>query len=485
MTIITEGGLRPSRIEFVPEPRQGVTPNDPDWRMPSERVSAFNPGFAINYSEDSGLGDIDYSRQPIMEENEMEMSYSLQKGQWICDSDGNPQGMAAYGIMRTAGILSSSLTVVRRMSSGKQTGSNAPKLQPSSTVDARYNPEAASDGADSTPKASRTYAVLKGVDVNEGTLTAERGEATVLVELTCPAERGRSYQIDQPPSGPTTLAVKSTNPADTGMQVSMESEDMSSAELVSLNSDDATNVVATTTEFSDIDAIEVYGPDEGEDDPLVGEGDADYQGNIVVGVDTGDPESSDYSPAMGEWLSVLWGNLEYGNTHGDEGIPLLAGGSHADPISGDSQPDYYSPQNIGIERPPGEAIEHAGGVQTLEAEFSNNIERTPSGGREQIQHHGMRALEATVAMFGETVSSYFQRIAQSGQGATTRFLFGRNNPEHVDWVNAVISEIDMETSAGENSLEREATVMGRQAADGGPAVDVSSQGSSSGSSGSS
>lgn len=476
MTIITEGGLRPSRIEFVPEPRQGVTPENPSWSMPSERVSAFNPGFAINYSEDSGLGDIDYSRQPIMEENEMEMSYSLQKGQWICDSNGDPQGMAAYGILRTAGILTSSLTVVRRMSSGKQTGSNAPKLQPSSTVDARYNPESASDGADSTPKASRTYAVLKGTDINEGTLTAERGEATVLVELTCPAERGRSYQIDQPSS--TTLAIKSTNADDTGMTVHIENEDASTTEDVSLDGSDATTVVATTSAFSDIDAIEVHGPDGN----LVGEGDADYKGNIVVGVDTGDPESTDYTPAMGEWLSVLWGNLEYGNTHGDEGIPLLGSGSHADPISGENQPDYYSPQNIGIERPPGEAIEHAGGVQTLEAEFSNNIERTPSGGREQIQHHGMRALEATVAMFGETVSSYFQRIAQSGQGATTRFLFGRNNPEHVDWVNAVISEIDMETSAGENSLEREATVMARQAADGGPAVDVSAQGSSSGSS---
>lgn len=465
MTIITEGGLRPSRIEYVPEPQQGVTPTDPAWEMPSERVETFNPGFAINYSEDAGLGDVDYSRQPIMEENEMEMSYALQNGHWLKDADGNPLDMAAYGLLRTAGVLTSSLTVVRRMSSGNQSGSNAPLLQASSTVNARYNPDAASDGSDSTRKATRTYAVLKGMDVNEGTITAERGESTVMSELTCPAERGRSYQIDQPTS-PTVLALKSTNSADTGMQVTIENEDAGTSEDVTLDSSDATTVVVTTEEYGDIDAIEVRDADGN----LVGETGADYQGNIVVGVDT----SGDGSGSMGDWLSVLWGNEEYGNASGDEGIPSLGSGSHADPISASEEtPRFYSPQNVGIERPTGEVIEHAGGVQSIELEFENNVERTPSGGREQIQHHGMRNLESTVAMFGETVSSYFQRIAQSGQGETTRFLFGRTNPEHLDYVNAVISEIDMETESGENSLEREATVMARKATDGGAAVEVS------------
>ena len=472
MTIITEGGLRPSRIEFVPEPAQGVTPADPAWRMPSERVESFNPGFAINYSEDAGLGDIDYSRQPIMEENEMEISYALQDGQWILDGAGDPQGMAAYGLLRAAGILTSSLTVVRRMSSGQQTGTNAPRLQPGSTVDARYNPGSAADGSESTRKASRTYAVLKGVDVNEGSITAERGESTVMVELTCPAERGRSYQIDQPPAE-TTIAVHSTHPDDTGLQITIESEDATTTEQVTLDGTDATTTQATTNTFTDIDAIEVR---DGSGNLIDGVGSRDYQGNIVIGIDTGDPSATDYSPTMGEWLSVLWGNDEYGNTHGDEGIPTLGAGTHADPISAAGEtPRYYTPQNIGIERPTGEPIEHAGGVQSLEAEFENNVERTPSGGRQQIQHHGMRNLEATVAMFGETVSAYFQREAMSGTGKDTRFLFGRNNPEHLDWINAVISEIDMETSAGENSLEREATVLARRGPDGGPAINVSSQ----------
>lgn len=472
MTIITEGGLRPSRIEFAEEPSQGVAPESPGWRMPSERVESFNPGFAINYSEDAGLGDIDYSRQPIMEENEMEISYALQNGQWILDEAGDPQGMAAYGLLRAAGILTSSLTVVRRMSSGEQTGENAPRLQPGSTVDARYNPDSPADGTGSTGKASRTYAVLKGVDINEGSITAERGESTVMVELTCPAERGRSYQIDQPPQE-TTIAVRSTDPADTGLQVEIESEDAATSEQITLDADDATTTVATSTAFSDIDAIEVR---DSEGNLIDGVGGRDYQGNIVIGVDTADPSATDYVPTMGEWLSVMWGNEEYGNTHGDEGIPTLGEGSHADPISAAGEtPSYYSPQNIGIERPQGEPIEHAGGVQSLEASFENNVERTPSGGRQQIQHHGMRNLEATVAMFGETVSAYFQREAMSGIGQDTRFLFGRNNPEHLDWVNAVISEIDMETSAGENSLEREATVMARRGPDGGPAVNVSAQ----------
>lgn len=469
MTIITEGGLRPSRIEFVEEPRQGTTPKNPEWMMPSERVTAFNPGFAISYSEDAGLGDVDYSRQPIMEETEMEMTYALQHGQWLVDENGSPQGMASFGMLRTANLLPGSLTVTRRMSSGHQTGENAPVIKPSSTVNARYNPEATGDGSDSTPKATRTYAILKGVDINEGSITGERGESNVLVELTCPTERGRSYQIDQPPQE-TTLAVYSTNSADTGMSVSIESEDAETAETITLDSQDATTTVATTATFSDIDAVEVAD----QNGTIVSkDGAGGYEGNIVVGIDTGDPSATEYTPTMGEWLSIMWGSQEYGNAHGDEGVPTLGDGTHADPISGESQPSFYSPQNIGIERPTGSAIEHAGGVQSIELTFENNIERTPEGGRQQIQHHGMRNLEATVAMFGETISSYMQHEAMTGVGEDTRFLFGRTDPEHVDWINAVVSEIDMESEAGSNSLEREATILGRQDENGGSAVSVS------------
>ena len=467
MTIITEGGIRPSRIEYVPEPVQGQSPQNPAWNMPSERVTSFNPGFAISYSEDAGLGYVDYDRRPILEENELELEYALQ--QWFLDANGNLQDMAAYGLLRNSNVLPSSLTVVRRMESGDQSGANAPLLQPSSTVNARYNPSAASDGSTSSAKAARTYAVLKGVDVNEGSINSERGESAVMAELTCPAERGRSYHIDQP-NAQTTLVLYSTNANDTGKQITIEDENAGTSETVTLDSADATVLKATTSAFADIDAIQVAD----ENGNVVGRNGADYLGNIVIAIDEGDPSSTSYTPTEGEWLSVMWGSNKYGDTHGDEGVPLLGTGSHATAISGaGNQPQYYKPANLGIQRPPGADIEHAGGVQGLEATFENNVERTPQAGRQQIQHHGMRALESTITMFGETVSSYFQRIAMTGQGEDTRFIFDRAGNEYIDWRNAVISEIDMETEAGENSMEREATAMARRGPDDEAAVAVS------------
>lgn len=469
MTIITEGGLLPSRIEYVAEDTQGVTPANPSWEMPSERVSEFDPGYTLNYSEDSGLGEVDFTRDPTTEETEMSMTYALQR--WLLDGAGTLQDMASYGLVRAANRLPASLSVVRRIESGDLNPDfgNAPLVQPASTVDARYNPASATDGSGSTAKVSRAYDVLKGVDVGESTATAERGNTAWEMELTCPAEHGRSYRIDQPTAS-TDLLVWSTDAGDTGYTVTIEDEGAATSETVSLDATNATTQVLTANSYANIDAIQIEDPNGN----VISEDSDTYVGNIVVAVNAGTATS----PAEGEWLTVMWGSAEYENTYGDPGIPPLGTGAHASAISAAGErPSYYRPQNMSVERPVGDAIEHAGGVQSVELSVGNNVERIPSGGREQRQHHGMRGVEVSITVDGETVGTHLNNEMVRGEEETSRLLFNRAGDEYVDLESAVVSETDTADSAGENSPEREFTVLAQIGPDGEPAIAISAAGS--------
>lgn len=469
MTIITEGGLLPSRIEYVEEPTQGTTPADPAWEMPSERVEEFDPGFALNYSEDAGLGDVDYQREVITEENELSISYALQR--WFLDGTGGLQDMAAYGMVRSANRLPASLSVVRRVESGDLNPdyANAPLVQPASTIDARYNPASASDGSGSTAKVARSYDVLKGVDVGEATLTAERGESTWMSELTCPAEHGRSYQIDQPPET-TDVLVWSSDAGDTDFQVVIEDEGNATSETITLDSTDATTQVLSANSYDNIDVVEILDPNGN----VISEDSDTYFGDIRIAINSGTATS----PAEGEWLFVGFGANSYDNTYGDPGIPALGAGSHATPISAaDTRPTYYKPQNMSVERPVGDAIEHVGGVQSVELSFGNNVERTPSVGREQRQHHGMRGVEMSVTTDGETISKHMQNLQMMGDAETTRVLFNRADDEYIDNQSAVVSEAGTADSAGENATERDFSVLAQRGPAGEPAVDISAAGS--------
>jgi hypothetical protein len=464
MTFLSAGGIRPTRAEFVPEPNQGVAPVDPAWQLISPRIETLNPPMPIEYSEDSGLGDVDFRRDPLLESPELELEYPLHE--WLLDGSGDPQNMAAYGMERVANTLPSSLTFVSRTTFGLvDNDTSTPKTAPGSTVEARYH----TDAATATGKASRVYSTMKGLDVGEGTLTAERGESTWMVSLTCPAEHGRPYQIDQPNSS-TLLALRSTDAGDTGIQVTIEDEGAGTTNTVSLDGSDATTLVSTDGQFADIDAIQV---EDSNGDVIDGEGGRDYAGNIVIAVNTGDATS----PTEGEWLAVMWGSNEYGNTYGDPGIPLLGAGSHASYTQPTNSLPFYHPNNMSVERPVGDSFEDVGGVSSTEISFGNNVERTPTGGREQTNLHGMFAPEASITASGETIQQKMQHEQATGAGVTTRIVFNRADDEYIDLVNAVVPETDLESAAGENNPESEFSIMPQQAEDGGRALVISSAGS--------
>jgi hypothetical protein len=289
-----------------------------------------------------------------------------------------------------------------------------------------------------------------------------------MVSLTCPAEHGRPYQFDQP-NASTLLAVEPQSAPDNDLKVAIENEGAGTTNNVTIPAG-STDPVSTTAPFANIDAAEVR---DANGDVIDGDGGRDYAPNLAVAVNDGD----ETSPTVGEWLGVLWGSGEYGNTYGDPGIPTLGTGSHGNlPSTPSGSLPFYHPNNMSLERPVGSSFEDVGGVQSMEVSFGNNVERTPTGGREQTNLHGMFAPEGSVTASGETIQQAMSHEQATGVGETTRVTFNRTDDEYIDLVNAVVTETDLESAAGENSPDSEFTLMPQKAEDGGRALEISSAG---------
>lgn len=433
MTIQTEGGLRPSRIEMVEEPTQGVTPNNPDWRTISDRISTFETeGMGPEPVEKAGLGDTVHNIEAGLEEPTLTLEYALQR--WFVDENNEANDLSAYGIIRVAGSTPSALSIVERMQSGD--ASENVLIQPASTVAYNYG-----DNKQASSKASRVYTVAKGCEVSEPTLTAEPSEVDWAVESSIMCDHARSFQIDQPNSS-SNLAVKSTESGDTGIEITIESEGASTSESITLDSSDATTVVTTSSSFGDIDAIEVTGGGNGEDSVT------NHEGNIEIAL-------TDGSGGQGEILSVLYGSAYYGNTYGDQGVPTLGSGSHG----GEIGTPFYKAANLGMYRPPGELFEAGGSVQTVELAVENDNERTPiQRSREQRIHIGMQTIEMTVTYDSETGShrNLVERMAMDADDSVLEFT--RNGAETVTLADSVVTETSRTREATENNTEQEVTL---------------------------
>lgn len=429
MTIQTEGGLRPSRVEMVPEAEQGVTPADPAWETISDRVTMFETdGFGPEAVEKAGLGDTVHNLEPGLEEPTLTVGYDLQR--FFVDNSGNPVDLAGYGFIRVAGSTPSSLSIVERMTSGDE--ENDVFVRPESTIEYNYN-----NNDSATAKETRVYTVSKGCEVSAPTLTAEPSEVEWASEVEVQCDHGRSYQIDQPVSE-TMLVVESTDSADTGLSVVIESEGAGTTETIQTDGTDAETAVVGTTSFSDIDAIEIQD----------GNGNvADHAGDIIVSTDDGG--------SAGEALFVAYGSNFYQNTYGDPGVPTLGSGSHA----GEIGTEFYKVGNLGVYRPPGSLFEAAGSVQTIELAVENDNERTPiQRSREQRIHIGMQTVEMTVTYDSETGShrSLVQRMSMEGQD--TELQFDRAGNDTVTLVDSVVSETARTREAESNSTEQELTI---------------------------
>lgn len=415
---------------MVPEDTQGVTPADPAWETISDRVTMFETdGFGPEAVEKAGLGDTVHNLEPGLEEPALTVGYDLQR--FFTDGSGNPVDLAGYGFLRVAGSTPSSLSIVERMTSGDK--DNSVFIEPESTVDYHYN-----DNDSATAKESRVYTVAKGCEVAAPTLTADPSEVEWSSEVEIDCDHGRSYQIDQPPTGGSTLHVESTASEDTSLDVVIENDDASTTETISTDGTDGTTAVAGATSFSSIDAIEIQD----------GSGNvADHVGDIIVSLDDGG--------TPGEAIFVAYGSDYYGNTYGDPGVPVLGAGSHGSEIG----TDFYAVGNLGVFRPPGDLFEAAGSVQTIELSVENDNERTPQQrSREQRIHIGMQVIELTVTYDSETGSHNNLVQRMSMEPLDTELQFDRAGSETVTLVDSVVAESGRTREAESNSTEQEVTI---------------------------
>jgi len=351
-----ESGQRPHRLEFVREATIGVTPADPEFEAYSDAARSFEPAVNPNIAPQDALGEADSSGSYAgTEESDLAITYGLQR--WLLDGSGNAGDAAYDAFARDAdNKLPHTHTVVRRM---EQAG-----LDPDNTVSGNASYD------------TRQYWVGRGGAVDKAVITGDPSEGgPVQVKLTYGFERFRPFQIDQPDTL-TLLVVSSSSANDTTQTLTIEDEGGANSVQVAL---DGTNLVSTSVEFADIDALEL---------------DGETEGTVTVAINTGTVSS----PTEGDTLAELDGTNSHDTDDGDRGVPALGGGSRAGRVG-----TGYELLEDGdtVELPDGTAI--GDNIAAIEVSVANNIVRQarastagPAIAAEK------RECEVAATVFGET-----------------------------------------------------------------------------------
>jgi len=311
-TQTAESGTLPGRYEWVVEPAPMEVPTDPEWNRFSDTIRSFSASPGASYARQDGIGTPDAKdHNRGTEDPSASIGYDWQR--FPVDGSGNPVGAEAYGILRDEynQLLASLLAVERTEVPG------------------------GNDGA-----GMRVYSVVRGAKVNTVNPTNDpSNENPILMELEFQPTKVRSYAIHQPSAG-TTLELTSTADTDT-MDVTIESEGASTTETISL---DGTTAVTTTESFDDIDVV--WLADQPEGDVTVTDG----SGTTLLEIAGGLTYSDDDQPV-----------------DGDQGIPALGAGSHADPIG----TNYEHFVGDRVERPVGSPVRPR--VQTASWTVENDL----------------------------------------------------------------------------------------------------------------
>lgn len=409
-----EAGIQPYRLEFVRETTKGVTPDNPDWSLFSDNARSFEPALDPAIQAQEGLGDVDYAGSFAgNEQGELSVLYDLQ--QWLIDGSSNALDASYDGVERDSdNRLPNTHSVVRRI--------DVSSLDAGNTING------------STSYDTRLYFVGKGGKVDEAVFTAniDSGQP-IAVELSYLFEKGRYYQIDQPDSG-TLLTVKSTDSSDTSQTLTIEDEDAGTTEDVSL---DGTNVVSTSSQFSDIDALEL---------------DAETVGDVVVSINDG----TNSSPTEGDNLAKLYGQTSYDQGEGDLGVPALGSGSHASTISS----SYELPlDGDKIELPSGTALSN--NITSTEMTFSNNVDpkATDDGPRPTLVEGG-RDAEVSATVFDETET--YAKTIEMLKNTSQNFKWTPSDPNgdtgSITLGNTDITDVSEAEEARQDVIEVDVTI---------------------------
>lgn len=353
----SESGLRFSRVWWTRETEAGVTPADPEWEPYSDHLVEFEAGIDPGVEGVDGLGTPDPAQfSGTVEENEIMITYSLQRA--IVDGSGDPLDPCADAMLRNlANQIPNTHSMVAR-------------------------DEALAPGPDDPDgcEGQRMYLVMKGGKADLSMEPDATEAQPTPVELTYTPMKCRSYHFYQPASA-ESLLVYSSSSEDTTQTVTIEDEDGSTSEELTL---DGTNMVGGSTTFEDIDAIELSGETVGE---------------VTVAINTGD----ETSPAEGGEITTIHGAEYYaedeGTVEGDLGVPIIGAGSPGSEI-GQGYEDFFGDR---VERPAGARL--APDLQNITLEIDNDLDPQPRQNGTGVRvHEGNRDITITCNVIGEKVS---------------------------------------------------------------------------------
>lgn len=427
MTLLDPGGFRPTTFTFAEESTQGEIPTDPAYETIADTlISVEYEGVGAEQVERPAIGESVADLRAGVTEPSVSVSYELSR--WIYDSGGNPDDLSGYAINRVAGRPYSSLMARHEITLGDNAA--GVYIQPEATLEAI-------EGSASSPtaKESRRIAVIKGIEVEEATLTGDPTEAVWTVESSLAAEDVRLYQFDQPTSS-QTVEVASTDAADTDLHVTIE-DDAGSTETLQLDGTDATTAVTGTTSFDSIANVAVFADDSGSP----GDRSRNHAGNITV---TGSTST--------ELYAVMHGVDSYETSDAASGTPLTGAGSTTS-----APTDPLQPHRMTVERPTGTALIPEGDVANIEISLGVDMTRTPTSGTSQRVYPGMVSPEFSVTYDGETAAMQLTQEQRNSTATDTVVDFNGDGTYTVTFPDAKVMEATESQSAGETQAENEAT----------------------------
>ena len=428
MTLLDPGGFRPTTFKFAEEATQGVIPTDPAYQIIAETlVSVEYEGVGPEQVERPGIGDSVANLRAGMAEPSVSVTYELSR--WIYDASGNPDDLAGYITNRVAGRPSSSVMGRHEIVLGDNDAGVG--IQPEATMQALEG----DSGTTATSKESRRIAVIKGVEVEEATLTGDPTEAVWTVEASLAAEDVRLYQFDQPATG-QMMNVASTDSGDTGLHVTLEADD-GTTETLQLDATDATTAAVGATSFDSLANIAVFEDDGGSP----GARSQNHSGDIHV---TGASSS--------ELYASIHGIDRYETSEGASGTPLVGSGSTTAAPS-----EVLQPQRMTVERPSGTALIPEGDVANIEISLGVDMTRTPTQGTQQRIYPGMVTPEFSVTYDGETAAMQLVEEMRESAEVDTVVDFNGNDTYTMTFPGAKVTEATESQSAGETNAENEAT----------------------------
>ena len=329
-----ESSLQATRIEYVQETEEAVSPTDPDFQVLSDFLDEFNFSPGADREGIEVLGDADI-RDMFRSSEEPEFTTSFYKQQGFVDSSGDPQYPAGEPLAYSDGCDLPSYTVLSRQ---------------------EYDCEG-NDGA-----GYREYVVLFGAKPVEVVNPGDPSEAQpILEELSWQARKGRTYVIHQPGED-TTLEIENTG--SDSVDVTIESESASQSETITVG---ANSTVTTVETYSDVDVIYA---------------ESEHEGDILVTDGSGTNILDEATPLAGS---------DTDGVEADLGIPPLGSGSRGSAIGTDPS-DY---QFIGLDGPiEWQNTALADRIHTLDLTVSIDTSREAlQGARGATIDPGMRTVE--------------------------------------------------------------------------------------------